>query len=125
MDTLFMAHSGLRYLVLLAGAAAVLWLGWRTFSGAGSDRAGRGLTAAFLGTLDLQLVLGLALFLGGRRPEGIHLHMTLMILAAVAGHVGSVVAKRGTPRPAPALAGAVLALGLIAGGILAIRDSVF
>lgn len=126
MEMLFQAHSGLRYLVLLAGAVAAVaflagWLSRRPYG-----RGGRILMTAFLGALDLQVLIGLALFIGGLRPAGIHGHMTMMILAAVVGHLGSVLAKRrADPRFTLPLAGTIAALALIVVGILSIRDSVF
>lgn len=126
MDVLFHAHSGLRYLVLLAGAVAALWLLASWFARRPYRGPGRILVAVFLGVLDLQVVIGFALFLAGFRPPGIHGHMTLMLLAAVAGHVASAIARRRVePRVTLPLSGVLLALTLVVGGILAIRDSIF
>jgi len=126
MEMLFQAHSGLRYLVLLAGVVAVVAFVAGALSRRPYGRPGRILTAVFLATLDLQVLIGLVLFIGGRRPTGIHLHMTMMILAAVVAHVASVLAKRRVePGHALPLAGTLAALALIVVGILSIRDSVF
>ena len=57
MNFLFHAHSGLRYIVLLVGlvAIAVLAIGLIRKKPIGAER---GLTAAFVGVLDLQVLLG-------------------------------------------------------------------
>lgn len=127
MTMLFHAHSGLRYLVLLVALIAILWFLWGWIARRPYARPGRIVMAVFVGLLDLQVLIGLVLFLGGRRPPGIHGHLTWMLLAAIVLHVASALARR---RPEPArhvlpLAGSLLASSLIAAGILAIRDSVF
>lgn len=125
MDVLFHAHSGLRYLVLLAGVVAVVvlaagWLGRRPLG-----RLARIATGAFVGLLDLQVLLGIALLIGGRLAPGIWGHAVLMVVAAAVVHVASAVNRRQpAPRHVLPLAGVLLALTLVVGGILAIRDSV-
>ena len=92
MNFLLMAHSGLRWLILLAAAVAVVKfaLGWLQ----GGDFKGmdRGLASAFSGLLDLQVTLGLVFLLwSGFAGDGFPLfrieHGFVMILAAVAGHL--------------------------------------
>lgn len=135
MEMLFHAHSGLRYLVLLAGAVALGfalagWLGRTPFG-----RAGRLAGAAFVGLLDLQVVLGLATLLTRPFYGALIGHIVLMLLAAVLGHVGLRLARvrsgvrpgGATPPPrrvwTPLLASVLAALAAIVLGILAIgRD---
>lgn len=126
MTVLFHAHSGLRYLVLLSGAVAVAWFLYAWLAGRGFDRPGRIVLAAFTGLLDLQVVLGLALLVGGRRTPGIGAHVGFMVLAVVVAHVTSGVARRRPERARAVLplAGTILALTVLAAGILAIRPSV-
>lgn len=125
MELLFHAHSGLRYLVLLAGVVAVVWFtrGWlarRAFEGAAPT-----VMRAFVGLVDLQLLLGAILLLAGRRPPGIAGHAILMVAAAVVAHLGSILnRRREEPRFVGPLLGVVLAMTLIVGGILAIRDTI-
>ena len=92
MNFLLMAHSGLRWLILLAAAVAVVKfaLGWLQ----GGDFKGmdRGLASAFSGLLDLQVTLGLVFLLwDGFSGTGFPLfrieHGFAMILAAVVGHL--------------------------------------
>jgi heme A synthase len=127
VTVLFHAHSGLRYLVLLAAAAALIALvaalATRRFA-----RAARVLPAAFTGLLDLQILLGIALVLGGLFPDAVAGHLVLMVLAAAAAHGASIVAKRSADdRRALVvrLAGVALSLALIVTGILAIGRGVF
>lgn len=92
MNILFMAHSGLRWLVLLVAAVAVVKfaLGW--LKGGEFKGMDRGLSAAFSGFMDLQALLGILFLLwDGFSGSGFPLfrieHGTVMILAAVAGHL--------------------------------------
>lgn len=127
-ETVFTIHSYVRYLVLLAAVGAIVTalLGWRT---AGlPPRAERALSGAFVGLLDLQIVLGLVLLLTGFPFRGQLMgHLFMMLLAAASAHVGSVVARRREPARSgsPArLVGFALALVLIVGGIMAIQRSI-
>jgi len=127
MNLLYHAHSGLRYLVLLAGVVAAVAFAY----GLAARRplgAARGLTAAFTGLLDLQILLGLGLVLGGVFYGALIGHLVTMLLAAVAAHASSVMARRATDERralATRLVGVVLTLVLIAVGITAIGRGVF
>jgi hypothetical protein len=92
MNVLLMAHSVLRWLILLAAAIAVVKfaLGWSQ----GSEFKGmdRGLTSAFSGLMDLQVTVGLILLLwsgfsGVGFPAFRIEHAIAMILAAVVAHL--------------------------------------
>lgn len=121
---LFQAHSGLRYLVLLAGLAAVVVaaLGWqrRPAAAAGAERP---LALAFVGLLDLQALLGIVLLLLWTFYGQLMGHIVTMILAVALAHIGNARAKKAaTPADASkmrAIAFAVTLL-LIAAGILSI-----
>ncbi|MBI4544754.1 MAG: hypothetical protein HY703_06150 [Gemmatimonadetes bacterium] len=126
-DLIFQAHSGLRYLVLLAAAAMVVYAlqGWMRRQP--YDRAAALLGRGFLGLLDVQLLLGiLLLFLRPLYPA-LSGHVSLMLLAAAAAHGASIANRR---RPAEqksfalALAGSAGALLLLMAGILAIGRAV-
>jgi uncharacterized membrane protein YphA (DoxX/SURF4 family) len=83
---------------------------------------------AFAGLLDLQILLGAALVLGGRFPDAVVGHLVLMLLAAVVAHGSSIVARRSADERREVvirLAGVALSLLLIVGGIMAIGRSVF
>jgi heme A synthase len=126
MNFLYQAHSGLRYLVLLAGLAALVTLAI-AFSTNRPSGAAKGLTSAFVGLLDLQVLLGIALVISGVYYGALMGHLAMMVLAVVAAHGSSVLAKR-TPDARKAtqmrLMGVVAALLLIVFGILAIGRSV-
>jgi heme A synthase len=125
---LFHAHSGVRFLVLLAALVALVVLasGWaqrRPWS-----KAARISLAAFTGLLDLQIVLGIVLAGSGVFYPALMGHITLMVLAAVFAHGLSVAARRSVDerrRYALALGGVVLALALVVAGIGAIGRGPF
>lgn len=122
MQTIFMAHSGLRYLVLLVGVVAVVYFAYAVAKG-GNPRTSRVVASIFTGVLDLQILLGLILVALGLYYPALLGHLFMMLFAAVTAHVAMVMAKS-SPDAARAnrlrLAGVVLALLLIAGGVMAI-----
>lgn len=129
METgLYHAHSGLRYLVLLAGlaAAAVLLSGFLSRKPWG--KPSRVSLAVYSGLMDLQVLLGIAMVALGRFYPALIGHLMMMLLAVVAAHGFSVVARKqadGRRAHSLGLIGVVLSLVLIVFGILAIRESVF
>ena len=128
MNFLYHAHSGLRYLVLIAAFAAIAYLAFALATGRTAERPARLLTAAFVGFLDLQILLGLLLMASGIFYPALTGHLVMMLLAAGAAHGTFAVARRyaGSSRGLQLrLAGAVLALFLIVGGIMSIGRSVF
>jgi hypothetical protein len=92
MNLLFIAHSHLRWLVLFVAILAVVkfavgWLRGGEFKG-----MDRGLAAGFSGVLDLQVTLGLILFIwmgaaGAGFPVYRIEHAVTMIAAAVVAHL--------------------------------------
>lgn len=126
INGIFHAHSGLRYLVLLAGVVALVVtalgvLGRRPF-----ERPSRISLAAFSGLMDLQVLLGIAMLALGCFYGALVGHLMMMLLAAVAVHGTSVYARKqadGQRAHTVALVGVVLGLALIAGGIGAIGRS--
>ena len=126
MNILYHAHSGLRYLVLLAALAALVSLAYALAMGR-MDRSARVLPIAFTGLLDLQVLLGIGLVIGGVFPDAAVGHLVMMVLALVVTHGASVLAKRASTERREMtfrLVGIVLALLLIAGGIMALGRSV-
>ena len=124
---LFYAHSGLRYLILLIGVAALINSALALRSERPSNSSDRVLMAAFSGLLDLQLLLGVGLVVSGLLYPALIGHIVMMVLAAVVAHGCAVLARKNTdPRRGHAmrLAGVLGALVLIVGGIMAIGRSV-
>jgi predicted lipid-binding transport protein (Tim44 family) len=127
-EILFHAHSGLRYLVLLVG---VLSFGYSLVALARKrpwDRPGRGLLSAFVGVMDLQLLIGLVLVFVWNFYPALWGHIAMMVLAVAVGHVASVINKRRPPERqshAVAAIGAAGSLLLIIGGITAIGRPLF
>ena len=126
MNALFHAHSGLRYLVLLVGAIAI---GYYTFALATKKPAGkatRAIGSAFVGLFDLQVLLGVALALGGRFYPRVWGHVAMMVLAMAQAHVLLVVnRRRKEPGNLLPLLAVVIALALAVGGIFAIGRGPF
>jgi hypothetical protein len=127
MRMIFMAHSGVRYLVLLAGFVAVLYLAMAVFTKRPNDRVARILGSTFVGLMDLQVLLGLLMVALGAFYPALMGHLFMMIGAVVVGHVAMKMAKSAAPPRANVirLAGVVVALILIFGGILAIGRTIF
>jgi hypothetical protein len=121
-------HWGIRYLVLLAAVAVLIIcaMQWNRTEPADTRTQRIGM-AAFVGLVDLQLLIGLVLLVVWAYYPALIGHIVMMVLAAGVAHAGSVVARRREPgRPgAPVrLASVVLALVLIVGGIMAIQRPV-
>jgi len=105
VELLAQLHSFWRYIVLIAAVVALVgaiagWMG-SLAPRLSASRAG----TIYVAALDIQVLIGIILLIGGR---GVALaggllyeHPTTMVLAAVAAHIGQVLAKRSTdPRRA-------------------------
>lgn len=128
MQMLFYAHSGLRYLVLLAGILALLYLAFAEARGKTDDRVGRILGSAFVGLIDLQALLGVGMVAMGLYYPALMGHIVMMILAAVSAHVAMAMSRSAEPidrRNKFRLGGVVVALALIFMGIRAIGRPIF
>lgn len=92
LQVLFYAHSWLRWLLLLVAAITIVkyligLAGKREF-----DKMSGGLTSAFSGLMDLQVLIGLIYFLwsgfaGAGFPMQRIEHLVTMIIAAVVAHL--------------------------------------
>ncbi|GGF24077.1 hypothetical protein [Hymenobacter cavernae] len=113
-NTVLLLHSWTRWLVLIFGLIAVFralggWQGRRPYLGADN-----GMAASFVGSMHLQLLLGLILYLG-LSPLGLKAmeaggaamknpvtrfwgveHITVMILAVICAQVGRSLSKKAT-----------------------------
>lgn len=128
MTFLFYAHSGLRYLVLLVGIVAVLHAAYALARHVPQGKVGRVTTAIYTGLLDLMVLLGVGLLIGGIWYPALMGHLTLMLLAVLVAHATSVLARNSEDARRATklrLAGIALSLLLVVGGILAIGRSVF
>jgi len=120
---LFYAHSGLRYLVLVAG---ILVIGYAVFgmaAGRPYDKSMRILSAVFTGLVDLTVLFGVAHVFSGVFYPQLGGHIAMMVLAAVTAHVVHGVMKRRAPADrtwAPHIVGTIVVLTLVVFGILAI-----
>ncbi len=128
MRMLFFAHSGLRYLVLLLGILAFLYLAYAVATKKGDEKLGRVLGSSFVGLLDLQILIGIGMVVMGLYYSALMGHLFMMLGAAVALHVALAMAKTAQPperRNSLRLAGVVVALALIVVGIMSIGRGVF
>ncbi|MEO7041451.1 MAG: hypothetical protein ABI035_04250 [Gemmatimonadaceae bacterium] len=126
MKILYYTHSGLRYLILLVAVAAVLALTYSVATGRVAPVA-RKLSTVFVGLLDLQIVLGISLMMGGIFPDAVTGHLILMIFAALATHGAFLIGQQlenVRSELAVRLGGIIVALALIVVGIMAIGRSV-
>ena len=120
----FHAHSGVRYLVLLAGALLILYGVYRLLTGSGYDRGLRIFGASFAGILHLQVLIGFALLFSDRFHPQLIGHILMMLMAAVVAQIPVSVLKR---RPleertvAPHLVGGAVALLMVVAGIMSIQ----
>lgn len=120
---LYYAHSGIRYLVLLAGFATVAYALYGLISKRPYDQTMRRLGGAFAGLLHLQILLGVGLLFTRQFYPALGGHIVLMVFAAVVAQLVPSVMRR---RPmeertyAPHLIGALAALAIIVAGILAV-----
>lgn len=131
MDTLsnilFHAHSGLRYLVLLAGILALGYSLVAMLRNRPWDRTGRVLLMSFVGLLDLQVLIGLVLVFVRVFYPALWGHLVMMVLAAVVAHVAAGLNKRRPPEGRShrvAVLGSAGALILVIGGITAIGRAI-
>ena len=127
MDRIFFyAHSGLRYLVLLAGVLALAYFAFGFVTKRPFDKGGRILGASFAGLLHTQVLLGILVLVTRFYYPALIGHIVMMVLAAAAAQVTMSVNRR---RPQPGfvlpLVGVVLAIVFIIGGIMAIGRGVF
>jgi len=117
------AHSGLRYLVLLAGVAALIYSLYAVLTRRPYDRGVRVTAATFAGLLHLQILLGFFIVVSGRFSAQLIGHIFMMLLAAAAAQVPLSVLRRRPAEertPMPHLVGTVIALLMIWGGVLSI-----
>jgi len=127
MTALLHAHSGVRYLVLLAALVALLYFAYGVVARRAFDKAARVLNSIFVGLLDLQVLIGIALLAvyaaNGRFYGALMGHVVMMLIAVAVAHGASVLAKsRADARQqySVRLAGVVIAVALIAMGVAAI-----
>jgi heme A synthase len=123
IDAIFHAHSGLRYLVLLAAVVALVIQLVGTLRSAPYQRPSRISMAAYVGLLDLQALLGIVLVVLGCFYPAVIGHLMMMLFALIVVHACSVLARKqasGRRAHGIALAGVVISLALIVGGISAI-----
>ncbi|MGA9520182.1 MAG: hypothetical protein WBV82_01885 [Myxococcaceae bacterium] len=121
MTGLLHAHSGIRYLVLLAAVVAIAYFAYGLATKKPVTRAVRILGAIYVGLLDLQVLLGLGVIAMGLWYPALAGHVTMMVLAAAVAHVMTAKNRR-LPQPGYTLPliGVGVSLLLIIGGILAI-----
>jgi len=120
---LLYAHSGLRYLVLLAGVLVLGYAGYGQATKREYDKTMRILAAVFTGTIDLTALVGVAHLFNGVFYRQLSGHIASMVLAVTVAHVVSAVMKR---RPIeertflPHIVATMVVLALVSAGIMAI-----
>ncbi len=116
---IFAAHSGWRWIALLAVVVAIGYGLWGWLGNQSWNQTGRKIAMFATIALDIQLLLGLVLYVlqkGWNMPTGARFeHPTFMVLALVAVHVMSAKIKRGSGNQARYR---LLALGTLAALVL-------
>src|SRR5688500_8880756 len=111
---LFYAHSGLRYLVLLAGVLALAYFAFGLATNRPFDKGGRILGASFAGLLHTQVLLGILVLVTRFYYPALIGHLVLMLAAAVTAQVLlSMNRRRAAPGFKLPLVGVVLAFVFI------------
>lgn len=125
-NMLFHAHSGVRYLVLLIGVIALVAFLYSQITRKPLN-AGKGIMAAFVGVIDLQVLLGLILVFLMPFYGALIGHLVLMVGAVAVAHASASIARK-KPEADRAntirLIGVVVTLILVVGGIMAIGRSI-
>jgi hypothetical protein len=117
------AHSGLRYLILVAGVVALLYALFAVMTRRPYDRGLRATNAAFAGLLHLQVLLGFVLIVSGTFYPALIGHIFMMLFAAVTAQIPLSVMRRRAPEARtalPHLVAVAISLGLIWAGVTAI-----
>jgi heme A synthase len=121
MANLLLMHSGLRFLVLVSGVVALSLCAMAQIQGQGLTKAARISCSVFIGSLHLQVVLGLVMVAMGTWYPKLAGHLAMMLLAAVLAQALILKNKRSAkPGSTLPLIAVGVALVLVVGGILAI-----
>ncbi len=121
MAIIFYAHSGIRYLVLLVAVAALAYLLFGLATRRDFDKLAGALTGAYVGLLDLQVLIGVVLYLLVPSRPALMGHAVMMLAAVTAGHVANIMNKRREQKSySVAFGGVAVSLLLVVGGIMAI-----
>lgn len=126
MTGLFHAHSGLRFLILLLGVVHLVVAALALAKKQPPGKASRVLASVFMVLVHLQLVVGLGVLMARGFYPALIGHIVMMVLAAAAATALPAINKRkAQPSAALALAGTLVTLLLIVGGIFAIGRGPF
>jgi hypothetical protein len=131
MEILVSIHSLFRWVVLGAALAALLVAALAWFGSATTDRQGRLATLVFVVAIDVQVLLGLLIYLLGHfwdSAVGRQIrfeHPSLMLLALAVSHLIAARARRSSGLTAARLrtVGIAVSLLIILAGILALPSS--
>jgi hypothetical protein len=121
------AHSGSRYLVLLLGIVVIGYAAYGMATKRPYDKTMRIIATSFTLSLDLTVLFGLGVVFTQPFYPQLAGHIVMMVLAVAIAHIVSVVVRR---RPldqrtyAPHLVSAVIVLGIVSFGIMAIGRSI-
>ena len=122
------AHSGIRYLVLLFGAATLLYAIYGVATGRQYDKRMRVVSVLFAGSLHLNVLLGLGLIFMGQFYPALIGHVFMMVGAAVVAQIVPSVMRRRVEEERtylPHVVNTLIAMALVVGGIMAIGRPIF
>jgi heme A synthase len=127
LNSLLQAHSAVRYLILIAGIAAIAYPLFAVVTKRPYDRAMRSVCASFTGLLHLQVLLGFVAVVSGLFSPQLIGHIFMMLAAAATAQVPLSVMRRREPEERtamPHLVANAVALALIWGGLAAIERGI-
>lgn len=93
----FYAHSGFRYLALLAGLAVIGYGIWGLARSRGHDKRLYNLAATYRLLMDITLFLGVAVLFSRRSGLGVGTHIVVMLFATVVAHIVPAVMRKREP----------------------------
>lgn len=121
-------HSGIRYLVILAGAGTVLYGAVLLVTGKGYNQTIQKFSSTFAGLLHLQILVGIALAFSGRIRGALIGHVMMMFFAAAVAQIPVSVQRRRAEEERtvlPFVVGGVVAMALVIFGIVSIGRPIF
>lgn len=125
---MFWTHSGLRYLVYLAGLLTLAYAVYGAVRKQPYDRTMARLSTAFAWLIHINILVGVGVLFTGRFGPAVTGHIMVMVFAAAAAQVVPSVMRGRRPSERsylPHVVGTLVALALVVVGVVALGRPVF